>query len=230
MHEFPELGLGDARLRAPSKGDCNRRGARMSWNTGRAPLRGRCRSLGRSPGPDWCTPPASTPIEGQVTPRAEGRATATFRANATWRGAVENELDDGRGHSYLIDVTPDEGGHDKGTSGFELGLLSLAGCVNAVFALVAQRRKLLFSHMRTELVGERPRKAPTYTAVRGVFRIRTSAPKDEVETALALTVRICPIGALFEKAKIPVDIRAVITAPDDSEEGAGNPAAPPPAA
>ena len=154
---------------------------------------------------------------------------STFRANATWRGGIQNELDDGRGHSYLIDVTPDEGGQDKGTSGFELGLLSLAGCINAVFALVAKRRKLLFDHMRTELVGERPRKAPTYTAVHGVFRVRTSVPKDEVETALALAVRICPIGALFEQAKIPVDVRAVITTPDDPAEGAGDPPARPPA-
>lgn len=137
----------------------------------------------------------------------------TFRANATWRGGVENELDDGRGHSYLIDVSRDEGGRDKGTSGFELGLLALAGCINAVFALVAQRRKLDFESMRTELEGERPKKAPTYTAVHGVFRIQTRAPKDEVETAFALTMRICPIGVLFDQAKIPVDVRAIIASP-----------------
>jgi putative redox protein len=138
---------------------------------------------------------------------------ATFRANATWRGGIENELDDGRGHSYLIDVTRAEGGQDKGTSGFELGLLALAGCINAVFALVAQRRKLVFESMRTELEGERPRGAPTYTAVRGVFRITTAAPKEEVETTLALTVKICPIGALFEQARIPVAVEAVLLPP-----------------
>ena len=143
-----------------------------------------------------------------------------FRANATWRGGVENEVDDGRGHSYIIDVTRDEGGQDKGTSGFELGLLSLAGCVNAVFALVAKRRRIVFDSMRTELEGERPRKAPTYTAVHGVFRIRTSAPKDEVETALALALRICPIGVLFEQAKIPVRVHAVITTAGTAREGA----------
>ena len=141
---------------------------------------------------------------------------ATFRANATWRGGIENELDDGRGHSYLIDVTRNEGGRDKGTSGFELGLLSLAGCINAVFALVAQRRKLVFESMRTELEGERPKKAPTYTAVHGVFRVETRAPKEEVETAFALTMRICPIGVLFDQAKIPVEVRAVIIPPGGS--------------
>ncbi|EQD68631.1 OsmC family protein, partial [mine drainage metagenome] len=100
---------------------------------------------------------------------------AAFRANATWRGGIENELDDGRGHSYLIDVTPEEGGRDRGTSGFELGLLALAGCINAVFALIAARRKIEFEEMRTELVGDRPPSAPTYTAVRGVFHLRTAA-------------------------------------------------------
>lgn len=139
----------------------------------------------------------------------------TFRGNATWRGGIENELDDGRGHSYFIDVTRAEGGQDKWTSGFELGLLSLAGCINAVFALVAKRRKLPFESMRTELEGERPDKAPTYTAVHGVFRIQTSARKEEVATALALTMRICPIGVLFERAKIPVHVDAVITAPGE---------------
>ena len=150
-----------------------------------------------------------------------------YRANATWRGGVENELDDGRGHSYVIDVTPEEGGQDKGTSGFELGLLSLAGCINAVFALVSKRRKLVFERMRTELVGERPRGAPTYTAVHGVFRIQTAASKEEVETALALTVRICPIGALFDRAQIPVDVHALITAPGDvKDEVAARPTSP----
>ncbi len=152
---------------------------------------------------------------------------ATFRANATWRGGIENELDDGRGHSYLIDVTRDEGGRDRGTSGFELGLLALAGCINAVFALVAQRRKLAFESMRTELEGERPRKAPTYTTVHGVFRIQTRAPKEEVETAFALTLRICPIGVLFEQAKIPVDVRAVIVAPEGPTGAADTARGPP---
>lgn len=146
---------------------------------------------------------------------------SAYRANATWRGGIENELDDGRGHSYLIDVNRDEGGQDKGTSGFELGLLSLAGCINAVFALVAQRRKLHFDQMRTELEGERPHRAPTYTAVQGVFRIRTGAAKEEIETALALTLRICPIGALFEQAKIPVKVQAIITAPGEPWDARG---------
>ena len=163
---------------------------------------------------------------GRLPPRGEGGITAEFRANATWRGGIENELDDGRGHSYLIDVTRQEGGQDRGTSGFELGLLSLAGCINAVFALVAKRRRLLFDEMRTELVGDRPHKAPTYTADHGVFRIRTKAPREEVETALALTVRICPIGALFEQAKIPVDVHAVISSPGAAAEGPLDPARP----
>jgi putative redox protein len=155
---------------------------------------------------------------------------AAFRANATWRGGIENELDDGRGHSYLIDVTPEEGGEDKGTSGFELGLMALAGCINAVFALVAKRRRLAFESMRTELVGERPSKAPTYTAVHGVFRIHTGAPRSDVETALALTIKICPIGALFDQAKIPVVVHAAITGPDRSADEVRGGSAPSPVA
>jgi putative redox protein len=153
-----------------------------------------------------------------------------FRANATWRGGIENELDDGRGHSYVIDVTAEEGGQDKGTSGFELGLLALAGCINAVFALVAKRRRLAFHGLRTELEGERPPKAPTYTAVHGVFRIQTNAPRSEVETALALTLKICPIGALFDRAKIPVVVHAIITAAQGSTDESGVRPTPTPAA
>lgn len=133
-----------------------------------------------------------------------------MRARATWQGGYESRLGDTRGHEITVDLPQDEGGGDVGTSSLELSVLSLAGCITTIFALVAERRKLRFDSMDVDLEAQRPRGARTITAVDGAFRIVTSAPKEEVATALRLTVKNCPVGVLFEQAGIPVRVRLEI--------------------
>ena len=136
-----------------------------------------------------------------------------MKAHATWRGGYESLLEDDRGHSVTVDLPADEDGRDLGTSALELSVLSLAGCVTTIFALVARRRRLRFEAMRVELEALRPRGARTIASVEGTFQISTSASEDEVTTALNLTLRTCPVGVLFEQAGIPVRVRLVRSAP-----------------
>jgi putative redox protein len=134
-------------------------------------------------------------------------------ASATWRGGYETELSDGRGHRVLIDLPVDEHGADHGTSALELAVLSLAGCITTIFALVARKRRVAFEAMRVELRAERPVGSPTIASVDGTFHIVTSARPEDVETTLEITLRTCPVGVLFDRAGIPVNVRAVIAPP-----------------
>jgi putative redox protein len=136
-----------------------------------------------------------------------------MQAIGTWRGGYRTDLDDGRTHVVTVDLPRDEGGESAGPSALELSVLSLAGCITTIFALVARKRRLGFSAMSIGLEAERPEGAPTITRVRGRFRIRTDAAEADVATALRLTVRTCPVGALFEKAGIPVEITPVVERP-----------------
>lgn len=133
-----------------------------------------------------------------------------MKAYASWKGRYESVLEDGRGHSVTVDLPTDEEGQNRGPSALELAVLSLAGCVSTIFALVAHRRRLRFEEMRVELEAVRPRGARTITSVEGIFHIATSVPEEEVVTALNLTMRTCPVGVLFEQAGIPVRVRPIV--------------------
>ncbi len=130
-----------------------------------------------------------------------------MEAHGVWKGRSRAELSDGRNHTVVIDLPRHEEGDDAGTSALELTVLSLAGCILTIFPLVARRRRLPFDAMEVHLVGHRGPRAPTVDRVDGIFRLRSAAPPDDVATALRLTVRSCPVGALFERAGVPVDLR-----------------------
>ena len=136
-----------------------------------------------------------------------------MHATAVWNGGFKTTLDDGRGHTIVVDLPKDEDGQDAGCTALELSVQSLAGCISTIFALIARKRKIEFSSMRVDLEADRPEGAPTITNVHGTFHITTSASEEEVETALRLTLKTCPAGVIYHGAGIPIDIKAVVSAP-----------------
>jgi putative redox protein len=137
-----------------------------------------------------------------------------MRAVGTWLGGHQTLLEDESGHSVIVDLPRAEGGEDLGPFALELSVLSLAGCITTIFGLVAKRRRLTFEAMRVELDAVRPKGSPTLASVDGVLRLVTSAPRDEAQTALEITLRTCPVGVLYEKANVPVRVRLDVTPPE----------------
>jgi putative redox protein len=136
-----------------------------------------------------------------------------MRAIGTWAGGFRTILDDGRTHHVTIDLPREEGGESAGTSALELSVLALGGCISTIFALVARRRRLAFEALTVGLEAERPEGAPTITRVRGTLRVRTHSSPEEVATALRLTLRTCPVGVLFEKAGVPIEVVPIVERP-----------------
>lgn len=134
-------------------------------------------------------------------------------AKAVWREGAATALQDDRGHEVTVDLPPSEGGKDAGTSALELNLLSLAGCISTIFGIVARKRRVPFTGLEVDLEAERPSGAPTILRVHGTFRVTSHAPREDVESALGVTLRTCPVGVLYEQAGIPMDIDLVLTAP-----------------
>lgn len=143
-----------------------------------------------------------------------------MQAIGTWEGGFQTTLEDGRGHSTRVDLPIDEGGWNLGTSALELSVLSLAGCITTIFALVAKRRRLRFDGLRVQLEAHRPEGALTIESVEGTLRVVTSAREKDVEAALGITLRTCPVGVLYERAGIPVRVRSMVVAPDLMVAGA----------
>ncbi|MGI0133187.1 MAG: methyltransferase domain-containing protein [Thermoplasmata archaeon] len=149
-----------------------------------------------------------------------------MKAYATWVTGYESRLRDDRGHDVTVDLPKDEDGADRGTSSLELNVLSLAGCISTIFALVARRRRIAFTALSVELEAERPRGSKTIARVSGTLTISTVSSPADVATALAITMRTCPVGVLYEQAKVPVEVRVVVEA---GGTDAAAPTSPPPA-
>lgn len=134
-----------------------------------------------------------------------------MQAIGTWKGGFETVLEDGRAHTVLVDLPAQEGGHSSGTSALELCILSLAGCITTTFAIVAHKRRLAYQGLTVALEAERPKGSPTISRIRGTVRVRTRTEASEVETALRHTIRTCPVGVIFERAQIPVDVSLIVS-------------------
>jgi len=128
-----------------------------------------------------------------------------MRANAVWVEGYKSVLDDDRGHSVTVDLPPESGGKDAGPTGLELAIMALAGCVTTIFKLVAAKRKLTYESLKVELNAEKPKNAPTVTEVKGHVEIATTGTEQEVQIALKLTFKTCPVGVIFEQAGIKVN-------------------------
>ncbi|HTT45837.1 MAG TPA: OsmC family protein [Thermoplasmata archaeon] len=136
-----------------------------------------------------------------------------MQAQGVWKGGFETQLEDGRGHVVTIDEPVEDGGANRGTSAHELLLLSLTGCITTIFHIIAEKRKLAFEGFTVKLKADRARGVPTIQRVHGTVEIRTAAPQEEVDTVLRLTLKTCPVGALFDRAHVPVEVTAKVVPP-----------------
>lgn len=133
-----------------------------------------------------------------------------MKAVSIWISGFRSVVDNGRAHSVVVDLPRNQGGEDLGPTALELAVMSLAGCLGTIFAIVARKRNLSYEGLRVELEAEKGEK--TIEKVRGILKIRTAASKEEVETALKLTMEICPVGLIFERAGVKPEIRVELEA------------------
>ncbi len=128
-----------------------------------------------------------------------------MKAASAWISGFRSVVDNGRTHSVVVDLPREQGGEDLGPTALELALMSLAGCVGTIFAIVARKRGLSYESLKVELEAEKGEK--TIESVKGVMKVKTAASREEVETTLRLTMEICPVGLIFEKAGIKPEIK-----------------------
>jgi len=132
-----------------------------------------------------------------------------MQAVATWRKGHELLLEDGRAHSVLVDLPPEEGGASAGTTPLELSVLALAGSLASTFVVVARKRHLDFSGLTLVLEGDPP--SSTSAGIHGTLRLRTHADRSEAEAVLEAALELSPVGRIFREARLPLNVVAVVT-------------------
>ena len=116
-------------------------------------------------------------------------------------------VDNGRSHSITLDLPKDLGGSDKGPTALELTVMGLAGCIATIFSLIAKKLKLPLNKLMIDVNAEKPSDAKTITSVKIDAIIGTSADEKSVERAWKLTLENCPVGILFKKAGIEMEMK-----------------------
>jgi len=113
-------------------------------------------------------------------------------------------VDDGRAHSVVLDLPP-EIGTDKGPTALELGVMSFAGCVATIFALMAKKMRVKISDLKIEMKAEKPEDARTVTKADYEITVTSGESEEKIRRAFELTRANCPVGLLFEKAGVQVN-------------------------
>jgi uncharacterized OsmC-like protein len=134
-----------------------------------------------------------------------------MQAVATWRKGHEFLLEDGRAHSALVDLPPEEGGASSGTTPLELSVLALAGSIASTFVGIARKRHLDFSGLTVVLEGDPPSPSPTATGLHGTLRLRSHADRNETEAALRSALELSPVAKIFREAHFSVNIVVVVS-------------------
>lgn len=140
-----------------------------------------------------------------------------MKANAVWVEGYESVVDNGRGHRVIVDLPTESGGKDVGPTALELSIMALAGCASTIFKIVAAKRKLTYESLKIELNAEKPKNESTVTEVNGRVEIATTGTEQEVQTAMKLTFKTCPVGVIFEQAGIKVTYGLTVRKPTQLE-------------
>ena len=129
-----------------------------------------------------------------------------MKAISVWTDGYRSVLDNGRGHSVVVDLPTDQGGTNTAATALELCVMSLAGCITTIFKTVAGKRNFVYKAFKVELEAEKPKDALTVTGLKAKMEIVTDASQQEAETVLRLTLnKACPVGVIFTNAGIKFD-------------------------
>lgn len=108
-------------------------------------------------------------------------------------------VDNGRAHSVCLDLPP-ELGTDRGPTALELGVMSYAGCIATIFALMAKKMRVPLKDLQVKMEAIKPDGAGTITEASFDIIVKADAPEDRIKRIFDLTLENCPVGKLFEKA------------------------------
>ena len=132
--------------------------------------------------------------------------TTKMYANAKLIEGFQILLDDNETHSYVVDVEPDLG-TGLGPSSLELCVMSHAGCYVTICVLTAKKMRLALKGVRVKVEAVKSDETGTISEETFDINIKTDVPQDRVERLHKLTLENCPVGILFEKARVKINYK-----------------------
>ena len=125
----------------------------------------------------------------------------TLHASAKLVRDFLQTVDDGRTHSICLDLPPEDG-TDLGPTALELCIMSYAGCIATISALVAKNSRVLIRDLEVKVEAVKSDAEGTITEIDSHIKVKTDAPDDKIRRIVELAIKTCPVGKLFQKAGV----------------------------
>jgi len=131
---------------------------------------------------------------------------------------IENfriDVDDQRNHAVALDLEPPDG-TDMGPSALELCIMSYAGCYATIFVLTANKMRFKLKNLEVKIDAMKSEEAGTITEANVHILVDADMSKDRLQRAHELTVKTCPVGILFERAKVKIKYNLSLVSPNQT--------------
>ena len=126
-----------------------------------------------------------------------------MKAISIWQKKFQSVVTNNRGHQVVVDLPQAKNGDDSGPTAFELSLMALAGCYSTIFALVAGKSRVEIQSLKVECDGRTTDDGMRFTQITTTVEVSSPADEATLEKVLKQTEQICPVGTIFQQAKIP---------------------------
>lgn len=126
----------------------------------------------------------------------------------TLRGAMAFEVDDGDGHTFLLDARPELGGEHSGLSPMEGLLAAAAGCTAMDVIAILRKMRQDVTTYRVEASGSKQAEHPrVYSDLTFSHQFTGTLSPESAARAIELSItRYCPVNAML-RATAPVTCR-----------------------
>ena len=117
---------------------------------------------------------------------------------------IENHrlaADDRYGHSVILDLS-DKEYTQTGPSALELCVMSLAGCVETIFLLVAEKKRINVEDTVIDVEAIEPKEGNTIAEAKFVINVKSESDTIRIQSAIEYAIKNCLVGILFEKAGV----------------------------
>ena len=133
-----------------------------------------------------------------------------IKSNARWIQGYLTDVDDGRGHKVQMDLPPHQNGEDLAATALEYMVMGYAGCTVTMFKLIADKMRLKIESIDIAVEAEKLGEMETVTDLKSVLTVKSSEPEAKLQKALEMVKETCPVGRIYDMAKIPSVIELVI--------------------
>jgi len=136
-----------------------------------------------------------------------------MKARAVWIEKYRSVLDNGRGHSVVVDLPKNLNGDDTGATALELAVMALVGCISTIFKLMANKTRTDLKCLEVVADAEKSEETKTIGKVDIEINVVSSDEKTKVERVWKLTHENCPVGILFEKSGVKINVKLNVNKP-----------------